>query len=102
MTAGSGILLREISSGIGFVDIGILFSSTLHLVELKVLTNRVKGPSQLEAYMQNEGRPEGWLVFFDARPHSNRRVVPSILPVSNGVIRICLININPVPPSRRR
>ena len=35
-----GIVLREMSSGIGFVDIGVIFSSTLHLVEIKVLILR--------------------------------------------------------------
>lgn len=29
------VMLREIASGIGFVDVGILFGQTLHLVELR-------------------------------------------------------------------
>ena len=100
-TAGSGIVLREISSGIGFVDIGVLFSSTLHLIELKILIKNVKGPSQLDAYMKSERRPEGWLVLFDARDNPRQRKIPSIIHVSSGVIRTMCIDINPVPPSRR-
>lgn len=100
-TAGSGLVLRELSSGIGFVDIGVLFSTTLHLIELKVLVKRIKGPSQINAYMEIEGRSEGWLLFFDARDHLSRKQIPGSIQAPAGVIRTMVIDINPVAPSRK-
>lgn len=94
-----GAVLREFNSGIGFVDVGVLISSTLHLIEMKVLTSTFVGVSQLRSYMKKEGRKEGWLVVFDARPTSGRAPIPQSIPTSDGVIKVMSIDINPIAPS---
>lgn len=98
---GNGIVLREIGSGIGFVDVGVIFGSVLHLVEIKMLHNAVVGVEQLHDYMRHEQRPEGWLVLFDCRPAANRSVVPTVLNNTAGTVRVLTIDINPVAPSRK-
>lgn len=100
--AGRGSLIREMLSGIGFVDVAITFSSgLLHIVELKVLRGAgVPGTSQLTRYMEQENRKEGWLVLFDARKSTDRNGVPVAYKRAAGTIRTVLIDINPTPPSR--
>jgi len=95
-----GILLREISSGIGFVDIGVIFSSTLHLVEIKVLTQKFQGPEQLEQYMKNEGRSEGSLLVIDTLKPGNKLDLPKVIPTLSGMIKVYSVDVNPAPPSR--
>lgn len=96
-----GLILREVYSGIGYVDITVIFASTLHLIELKMLTSKFVGPSQLESYMKTEKRTEGWLVIFDAR-HLSRKTtaIPDSIDTQAGKIRVMLVDINPIPPSR--
>jgi hypothetical protein len=99
-----GSAIREGTSGIGFVDVLVTFSSGLvHVVELKMLIGKdVPGPAQLATYMNHKRRREGWLVFFDARRPSVRRAVPAVFKRASGVIRTLLIDVNPVPPSKRK
>jgi hypothetical protein len=102
--AERGAAIREAVSGIGFVDVLVTFSSgLLHVVELKVLRSKdVPGPTQVATYMKHRGRKSGWLVFFDARPPDRRIIVPSAFKAAAGIIRTVLVDINPVPPSRKR
>jgi hypothetical protein len=94
-----GILLREISSGIGFVDIGVMFTSTLHLVEVKVLTGKFEGPEQLDQYMKAERRNEGSLLIIDALEPGNKLDLPESIHSPSGIIKVYLVDINPNPPS---
>jgi hypothetical protein len=94
-----GIILREVSSGIGFVDIGVVFSSTLHLVEIKVLTGQFTGAEQLEQYMITEGRNEGSLLIVDALEPGNKLDLPSLIDTSSGTIKVYRVDINPPCPS---
>lgn len=97
----NGLLIRELQSGIGFVDFAIILSRVLHLIEIKVLTRRFEGVSQLAQYMKNETRRNGWLLVLDARPPNQRSVVvPSKLVLPEGVVRVFTIDINPMAPSR--
>lgn len=93
-------VFRELPSGIGFVDVAIKLSSTVHLVELKILTSKFVGAKQLEKYMKTEGRNEGWLLVFDARSASAKTVLPPIINSPQGKIRVLQIDINPIPPSK--
>lgn len=95
----SGIVLREFQSGIGFVDIGIIFSSTLHLVEIKVITDDFTGLSQLEQYMKTEKRQEGSLLIFDSLKPDKKIDLPTCINSSAGVVNIYRVDINPRPPS---
>jgi hypothetical protein len=99
--AKQGLTLREAASGVGFVDIVVLFSATPHLVELKILRKEFSGVSQLSSYMQTENRKEGWLVVFDARPSGAKTDLPKQIAVAHGVVRVVPIDINPQAPSRR-
>jgi len=98
-----GALIREATSGIGFVDVLVTFSSGLvHVVELKILKGKdIPGPAQLATYMKHKRRKEGWLVFFDARKANGRKTVPPLFKRASGTIRTILIDINPLPPSRQ-
>lgn len=95
-----GIVLRELASGVGFVDIGILLGQTMHLVEMKILTGRLSGDLQLASYMGTEGRPRGWLVLMDARRHDRRPELPATIEVDEGLINVVRVDLNPVAPSR--
>ncbi len=101
--AARGSAIREGTSGIGFVDVLVTFSSGLvHVIELKMLKGKdVPGPAQLATYMNHKRRREGWLVFFDARKPSVKRAVPAVFNKASGAIRTVIIDINPVPPSKR-
>lgn len=95
----SGIVLREFQSGIGFVDVGIIFSSTLHLVELKVIKDDFTGLGQLEQYMKTEKRQEGSLLIFDSQKPDKKEDLPARINTSAGVVKIYRADINPRPPS---
>jgi hypothetical protein len=102
--AGHGAAIREATSGTGFVDVLVTFSSgLLHVVELKMLKDAtVPGPTQLETYMKHKRRREGWLVLFDTRRWNRRRPIPATIKRASGTIRTVIIDLNPVPPSKRR
>jgi hypothetical protein len=95
-----GLVLREVVSGIGFVDIAIVISSVLHLLELKILRSSVVGVDQLAKYMATEGRRRGWLVLFDVRSPDVKSPVTRKLRVASGVIEVLVIDVNPAPPSK--
>ncbi|HEV2378909.1 MAG TPA: hypothetical protein VG206_03825 [Terriglobia bacterium] len=101
--AARGSAIREAVSGIGFVDVLVTFSSgLLHVIELKMLKGKdIPGPAQLAIYMNHKRRPEGWLVFFDARKPNGRPAVPTVFKKPSGTIRAVLIDINPLAPSRQ-
>lgn len=93
-----GLVLREIASGIGFVDVGVSFGSVLHLIELKILKGQPTGANQLATYMGTEGRGEGWLVFIDARRNRHPDAVPLRIDTPAGPIRTLIVDVNPVAP----
>jgi hypothetical protein len=99
---GRGAAIREAAVGIGFVDVLVTFSSgLLHVVELKMLRdNSIVGPTQLATYMKHKKRTEGWLVFFDARESNMRPPVPATFRRASGIIRVILVDINPIAPSK--
>ncbi len=96
---GKGIVIRELLSGIGYVDVGVVFTSVLHLVEMKVITGQFEGPSQLEQYMRTEGRREGHLLVIDSRPPERKIDLPEIIQLEIGVIKVTVVDINPSIPS---
>jgi hypothetical protein len=97
-----GLVLREIASGVGFVDVGISFGGVLHLVELKILRTQPMGVSQLETYMRTEDRSKGWLMFFDTRISFSRAAVPPRINTSAGLIHTITVDINPAAPCSMR
>lgn len=100
---GRGFLVRQFASGIGYVDIGITFGTTLHLAELKVHKGgKVTGSGQLAEYMRHNRRKYGWLVIFDSRPYSSKAPIPDLIRHPEGEVRVIVIDINPVPPSSVR
>ena len=99
---GKGIVLREISSGIGFVDVGVLFSATLHLLEFRVLRAGFSGPAQLSYYMKMEQRRRADLLVIDARPPSTKNPLPATVDVACGEVSVWQIDVNPSPPSGLR
>ena len=104
---GKGVALREGMSGTGFVDLAIVLrGGVAHLVELKIHSaGKLKGPTQLATYMKHEGRREGWLLVFDARPSTGtipRDVLPSALTLPSGKVHVMVVDINPIKPSARR
>jgi hypothetical protein len=98
----SSLVLREVSSGIGFVDIGVVIGHGIHLIEMKLITSTFTGVSQLETYMKSENRKHAWLVFFDARPQTKRSPVPNSIKTPSGTISVIAVDINPTPPSQKR
>jgi hypothetical protein len=100
LSNGRGNLLRELASGVGFVDLVLMFGNVSHLVEMKVLRGAFTGVTQLAAYMVTERRHEGWLVVFDARPPGRRTALPEQRDTPAGTVRIVAVDINPTPPSR--
>ena len=102
MLSNTGLVWREVLSGVGFVDLVLVFSRTPHLIELKIMKTHYDGAVQLGAYMETEGRHQGWLVLFDARRVARRSEVPPKTIVSSGVINNVIIDINPIAPSRIR
>jgi hypothetical protein len=97
--AGKGLVLRELLSGIGFVDVGIVLSTVLHLVEIKILAGVFKGAKQLQRYMRCEKRKEGWLIIIEVRPAERRTPIPKLIHTPDGVVRSIVIDANPEAPS---
>ena len=93
-----GLVLREIASGIGFVDVGVSFGGVLHLIEIKILKGQLTGAKQLATYMFTEGRGNGWLVLIDARRNRHPDAVPVIIETSAGPIRTLIVDVNPAAP----
>ncbi len=102
LSNGRGQLLREIASGVGFVDVVVRLGSVPHLVEVKILRGPFTGPAQLESYMVVENRREGWLVVFDARKPARKSLVPEVVRRPAGRVRVVVIDVNPTIPSRRK
>lgn len=98
--ADRGLVWREVLSGVGFVDIVLVLTRIPHLLELKIMRTRYDGAAQLANYMRMERRPIGWLILFDARPHTRRKNVPGKVNGSSGIINNVVVDINPVAPSR--
>jgi hypothetical protein len=102
LSNGSGKLFRELASGVGFADVVVMLGRVAHLIEIKILRSGFTGPAQLESYMVNENRREGWLVIFDARKTSRKSPLPEVISRPGGTIKVIVIDINPVVPSRRK
>jgi len=98
VVGSEGIVLREIASGIGFVDVGVSFGGVLHLIELKILKGQLTGANQLATYMRTEGRGEGWLVLIDVRRDRDQDGLPGRIDTKAGLIRTLLVNANPAAP----
>lgn len=99
----SGFALNEVSSGVGRIDVLLVFSFTPHVVELKILRgSSTPGVGQLGTYMRHENRREGWLVLFDIRDSTRRTGIPPTIPIREGTVRTVVIDVNPIPPSRRK
>jgi hypothetical protein len=98
---GHGFILREVSSGVGFIDIAIVLSKTPHLIEMKLVRSHFSGVSQLQTYMRTENRRIGWLVYFDARPAIKRKRIPVLFTVPSGKVNVIGIDINPDAPSQK-
>ena len=99
---GKGLVFREVGSGVGFVDIVVVLSTTPHLIELKMLKGKMTGASQLDEYMRKENRSTGWLILFDARAHKSRKeTIPPKITVPEGTISVLVIEITPIPPSKK-
>ncbi len=99
---GRGQLLREVNSGVGFVDVIVMLGTVHHLVEIKVQQNQFTGVAQLNSYMMNENRSTGWLVIFDARSQASKAPIPNLIKATSGTIKVIVIDINPIPPSRKK
>jgi len=96
----TGHVFRELNSGTGFIDLVVMFSMTKHVLELKILTSKFKGASQLERYMKLEGRKEGWLIVFDSRPPAKKTILPTSIITRSGIIRVVQIDISPLAASK--
>jgi hypothetical protein len=96
---GKGVVVRELSSGIGFVDLAVILSTALHLIEVKILTKGFLGVEQLEQYMKTENRRKGNLVVLDAMPPDKKIDIPKKIESKYGEINVLVVDINPSPPS---
>ncbi len=94
-----GIVLREVMSGVGYVDCMVIISSVVHLVEIKILKSTLTGTRQLEEYMRGEQRNIGNLLVIDALRPANKITIPEYIDVKEGRIYIYAIDINPNVPS---
>jgi hypothetical protein len=97
-----GQLLREFASGVGFIDFEVLFGRTRHLIEMKVLRSAFSGVAQLQTYMKTEKRSEGWLVVVETRAHNKRTDVPSTIRTTAGIVRVVVVDVNPLAPSKQK
>ncbi len=98
----TGLVLRELFSGIGFVDVAVIIARTLHLIEVKIVKGSFAGIEQLGSYMKTEHRKEGWLICFDARPERKQNDIQSQIILPHGVVRTVVVNINPTKPSMKK
>ena len=64
---GGALILREMATGRGRVDLGVLHAGRKYLVEVKLAGrgSRDRGLEQTCGYMDTEGVKEAWLVVFD-------------------------------------
>ena len=92
------LIVREMASGIGFVDVAIAFGAVPHLIELKILTGKLTGAKQLGKYMRTEGKREGWLVLIDVRDSTAKAAIPSTVATEAGVVRTVVVDVKPSPP----
>lgn len=102
MQRRAGFVLREVRSGIGYIDLMAVFGQARrHLVELKVLTrDRVTGLQQLGRYLATEDLPQGWLFMLDARESSGRAEIrDGTVEVAGRTIHRLVVDINPPAPS---
>jgi hypothetical protein len=102
-TPKQGTVLREVQSGIGYVDVMVFLATSEPLiVELKVLpVGSARGEQQLRAYLKTEGVKFGWLVTFDAR--KNGALLPEGADTSEGItVQRIVVKINPPAPSSLR
>ncbi len=97
---GRGVVFREVESGIGYIDLVVLLARTPHLIEVKLLKGKLEGPNQLATYMATESRQEGWLIVLDVRPPSRQSPVQEKFVLPAGVVKVVVVNLNPVAPSR--
>jgi len=100
--ARNGLVLREVGSGTGYVDVLAMFGrSRLYMVELKILrSSRIGGFRQLARYLELHSLAEGWLLLFDTRPWRRRTLVSDHDRIIDGkVVNVVVIDINPPPPS---
>lgn len=97
----SGLVLREFASGTGFVDVGIVLSNVLHLIEIKILKGKLTGIEQLATYMKQESRNAGFLVVFDVRPPAKKTDLPKVFNLKEGVVRVIVIDVHPTKPSTK-
>lgn len=96
-----GVVLRELASGIGFVDMSIILSArTPHLIELKILVDNFVGADQLEDYMRNERRNQGWLTIIDTVVPAKKLDIPKTIVTQHGTIKTLVVDVNPIAPSR--
>ena len=98
-----GYLLREIFSGIGYIDFGIIISKKMHLVEMKVVKKLTDiGVSQLKIYMDSENQKKGYLILINSGEIINLNN-SSIQNFGDGKkIYKKIININPEIPSKSK
>lgn len=101
MLRHGGLVLRELESGTGYVDVSIALSKVLHLVEMKVMRGRLQGVEQLAVYMKQEQRSAGWLVVLDARSPALKKAIAEQIETVAGIVRTIVIDINPSAPSRQ-
>ena len=95
-----GYSVRELFSGIGYVDLAVFLTSRPHLIEVKILRGKFVGDQQLAQYMQSEERSRGWLLVLDARQLKFRVALPSKIKCSRGEIDVLVADINPTAPSK--
>jgi hypothetical protein len=101
LSNAAGDALREVFSGVGFIDLVVMLGTTKHLIEMKVQKGKFIGAAQLENYMTNENRRTGWLIIFDARKQTGRAPIPEKLKMGDKIIYILVIDINPVAPHKK-
>jgi hypothetical protein len=71
-------------------------------ISFSKVARALTGIALLQAYMTTERRSQGWLVVFDARRHSKRHDLPAVIRTKAGTVRVVVVDINPLPPSRHQ
>ncbi|MDR1533580.1 MAG: ATP-binding protein, partial [Planctomycetota bacterium] len=67
---GGAMILREMATGRGRVDLGVLHAGRKYMMELKLAGREPLEESlrQTAGYMDTQGAREAWLVVFDRNP----------------------------------
>ncbi|MDR1535569.1 MAG: ATP-binding protein, partial [Planctomycetota bacterium] len=67
---GGALILREMATGRGRMDLGILHAGRKYVMELKLAGREPleKSLEQTSGYMDTQGVSEAWLVIFDRNP----------------------------------